>query len=445
MAVIELLLLGVESDIEAELGRQYQEFLISRCDNKADMQSFFSGKNPRRFQMIACGSQFKDVSSAELAQTIRMIFPEAIFLYISNFNSKEDSKALIKNGFQDVFFLPNDRTNLVARFPKYVAAAEIAAHTSVPLIDIQPGLKIPFEFRMHIANQEKFVRYSSVGEVLKKENVDRLVAFRQSSLYVTKLQLPEFYEFSAKRLFELSGGPQGLVDPDQIQKLELSIAELIRNQLRGSPEKIKKGAGLSDHVTHIVEKFLMLKHPGDWLEKMRSEGSFRGEILKRHQRVLNLSVLFGACLHCPNLQELAIAGFLRDIGLSEIPQVLHDKPIEQMSQEDFALYKTHPKASVRMLKSKSLPYSGAIYEAIEFHHERWSGTGFPNRFRGARFSLTTQIVILANRFDELTRLESNAGPMTIDQALRQIDHEGCIGPEYLSTIKSIFSLIPSEG
>ena len=44
-----------------------------------------------------------------------------------------------------------------------------------------------------------------------------------------------------------------------------------------------------------------------------------------------------------------------------------------------------------------------IRPMIRHHHERWDGTGYPDRLVGDEIPLTARILAIANGFDELTR------------------------------------------
>lgn len=441
MALVDLLLLGVPFQMEAEILDKYKEFAIHRCSTKLQLQSILGTKPAPLFQMIVCGGSVDGVSSTELAQTVRMAFPQSVFLYISTALSETEAKLLKKNGYKEVYSLPEDHEHFHNQLPNHIAAAEALAHTAVPLVALETGMRLKFEFRIYLANKQKFVTYLAMGEPITKEVLERLQSFAEGALFISRAQLEEYADFSTQRLIELSGGPQGLVNPAQTKKLEQTVAQLLKGVIESAYEKEKSKADRKDHALLVIERFLTQRYPGDWLQKLRNENTAKGELYKRGQRISSYAALFGLCLRCPEIQDLVTAGMLGDIGLSELPSVLRAKSVDQMSPDEFNAYKTHPKLSVRLLKAKELAYSQTVYECIEFHHERWSGSGFPNRFRGARLSLPVQVIILANRIDELTRLESNAVPMTIDQALRQIDHEGCIGPEHLSTIKRMFSKI----
>ena len=59
---------------------------------------------------------------------------------------------------------------------------------------------------------------------------------------------------------------------------------------------------------------------------------------------------------------------------------------------------THPARGARVLAPLAAFYP-ELAEGVLSHHERWDGTGYPRRLRGARIPLAARIVSIADTFD----------------------------------------------
>ena len=62
---------------------------------------------------------------------------------------------------------------------------------------------------------------------------------------------------------------------------------------------------------------------------------------------------------------------------------------------------THPNRGATVLAPLT-PFYPELEEGVLSHHERWDGTGYPNKLRGRAIPLSARIVTLADTFDAIT-------------------------------------------
>lgn len=99
------------------------------------------------------------------------------------------------------------------------------------------------------------------------------------------------------------------------------------------------------------------------------------------------------------IERLALAGFLHDIGKQAIPSSILSKP-SALSDEEFALVKTHVAIGVQLLEYANV--SPDIIRIVSEHHERLDGSGYPHGLRGDQISLSGQILGIADVISALT-------------------------------------------
>ena len=93
---------------------------------------------------------------------------------------------------------------------------------------------------------------------------------------------------------------------------------------------------------------------------------------------------------------------LADLGLSAVGEA--PDPGTAMTAAGRALYEQHPTMSVQLLDRLGLPV--AVTRAIEDHHERWDGHGFPAGKAGDEISLLGRIVATAEWYTRETTVHA---------------------------------------
>ena len=99
------------------------------------------------------------------------------------------------------------------------------------------------------------------------------------------------------------------------------------------------------------------------------------------------------------LTMLGMGLLLHDIGkLAVPPEVLHKRG--RLTPEEIAIVQAHPETGFEMLKNSGVsPVSRAV---VRSHHEKWDGTGYPDRKAGIAIHQFARIATVADVFDALT-------------------------------------------
>ncbi|HHY94290.1 MAG TPA: HD domain-containing protein [Firmicutes bacterium] len=122
------------------------------------------------------------------------------------------------------------------------------------------------------------------------------------------------------------------------------------------------------------------------------------------------------------VRELALGGLFHDLGLALLPAALQSEPdllsapnspashpaappsassSAGMSADDVRLLQAHPLLGVKLLRGQ--PASAFVQAAVAQHHERFDGSGYPQKLSGSRLSDHAQLVAIADNFDRLGR------------------------------------------
>jgi putative nucleotidyltransferase with HDIG domain len=116
--------------------------------------------------------------------------------------------------------------------------------------------------------------------------------------------------------------------------------------------------------------------------------------------------------------RLRWAAMLHDIGKLEVPTTTLNKKGKPNDDEWIALHR-HPEEGAHLVSSL-MPWLAEWGTAVEQHHERYDGTGYPHGLRGGEISLGARIVSLADTYEVMTAPRSYKAPMSVPAARREL-------------------------
>ncbi len=98
------------------------------------------------------------------------------------------------------------------------------------------------------------------------------------------------------------------------------------------------------------------------------------------------------------VEDAVLAGLLHDVGMRELD---YDRAYRSRTptEDERARYQKHPVLGEEILKGTGLD---EVSSAIRHHHERWDGTGYPDRLAGDAIPFLSRLVHVAEVFDVLS-------------------------------------------
>lgn len=120
------------------------------------------------------------------------------------------------------------------------------------------------------------------------------------------------------------------------------------------------------------------------------------------QRIGEFSQLLAELIGMPALfaRDLGEAAVLHDIGKLAIPDSILKKP-GPLTADEFEIMKTHPVLGAKILAGSQDPFLKLARIAALYHHERWDGSGYPERLAGEECPIAARIVGVVDVFDAL--------------------------------------------
>ena len=116
-------------------------------------------------------------------------------------------------------------------------------------------------------------------------------------------------------------------------------------------------------------------------------------------------------------EQIYFAGLIHDVGKIGIKEGILTKP-GKLTPEEYKLIQAHSSLGGDILRGiKEFP----IFEKVaRNHHERYDGTGYPDKLKGEEISLEARIVTIADTFDAMTSDRSYRKALTDEYALNEL-------------------------
>ncbi len=117
------------------------------------------------------------------------------------------------------------------------------------------------------------------------------------------------------------------------------------------------------------------------------------------------------------IEGIRIAGAIHDIGKISVPAEILSKP-RKLSEIEFALIRTHPRAGYEILKDIEFPWP--VAEMVLQHHERLDGSGYPQGLKSEGILLEASIIAVADAVEAIASHRPYRPADTIETALGEI-------------------------
>jgi HD-GYP domain-containing protein (c-di-GMP phosphodiesterase class II) len=133
------------------------------------------------------------------------------------------------------------------------------------------------------------------------------------------------------------------------------------------------------------------------------------------------------------VKRIELAGELHDIGKVAIPETILSKP-GPLDQEEWEFIRRHTEIGERIVTAApSLAHTG---ELIRSHHERYDGSGYPDRLAGEDIPFGASILAVCDAFGAMTKERPYSDAITIAEALSELRR--CSGSHFHPRVVDAF-------
>jgi putative nucleotidyltransferase with HDIG domain len=171
---------------------------------------------------------------------------------------------------------------------------------------------------------------------------------------------------------------------------------------------------VSTKVLRLEETYFAVVR--DWGQSIESSDSYT---YGHCERVARYSLAVARELGLDDEQQTAIriGAYLHDLGKVRVPHEILNKPTA-LTAEEFGTIQMHPIWGLELLATVEFPWD--IKPIIRWHHEKYDGSGYPDRLKGDEIPLNAQIICIVDVYDALTTTRSYRGAMSHEEALAKM-------------------------
>ena len=163
------------------------------------------------------------------------------------------------------------------------------------------------------------------------------------------------------------------------------------------------------------------------------------------ERVAEFAVRVAQALGLPSteLTVIRMGAYLHDLGKVKVPDEILNKA-GKLDEDEMEVMRQHTIYGIEMLSGIDFPWD--IKPIIRSHHEKYDGTGYPDRLRGDEIPLSAQIIGIVDVYDALTSTRSYRAAMTHDRAVEELQKMSASWhPDVFEGFMSSIGIEPAQG
>ncbi len=248
-------------------------------------------------------------------------------------------------------------------------------------------------FPMHGFSIEDIIRVADAGMYVSKRSGGNLVSTAQ--------EFVEGQDFARQRQ-QISAYIEGFLQrersgPEQLEELTSTLYKLCCGEEGCNPPLLKEAI---ESLSRAAES-----------REMQSGG--HGDLVARYSEVIGRAL----GLSSEETAELVYAARIHDVGKIFVPEQVLNKP-GPLNEEEFFQLRMHAHVGAEIVGV--IPHSTLMREAIEHHHQRFDGSGYPDGLRGEEIPLWARIIGLADAYANMVTEQSFSAARTPEQALDEL-------------------------
>jgi len=203
-----------------------------------------------------------------------------------------------------------------------------------------------------------------------------------------------------------------------VKELRKEVASAVEQVMKKVRDEKKLDVERAKHVvSNMTESILRNPNAFLWMRMLKDRDSYTYAHCMDSSA---LAIAFGRYmgLSRAELEDLGIGALLADVGKTQVPQELLNKP-GKLTDEEFQLVKKHVEHSVRIMQ-KVPGLSKTSIAIAATHHERFDGSGYPRGLKGREIPVLGRMAAIVDCYDAITSDRPYRRPLSAHEAVRRL-------------------------
>ena len=218
------------------------------------------------------------------------------------------------------------------------------------------------------------------------------------------------YLMKPVELDELAKAVERALRKRDLEIQQRNVERMIREEVALRTEELRREQALLAEISISIVRSLV------------NAQEAKDPFLRGHsQRVAAMAAAIASAMGLPDdaVEDLRLSGQLHDIGKIGIPESLLHKA-GPLTEEEYLRVKDHVRIGMDILTP--LAPLARVLPAIQDHHERWDGSGYPRQLSGEQISLGGRILAAVDAFDALTSRRAYREPLTPHETIELLSN-----------------------
>jgi HD-GYP domain-containing protein (c-di-GMP phosphodiesterase class II) len=330
-----------------------------------------------------------------------------------------------------------------------VRSKQITEYQEVGFTTLIGGKTVTFDIYFYFRANSHLMLWRKSGDVLPGDLLAKYVERGAHSIWIHRDDLAAYQAYLGVETTSEKPTEEGRKIVEALQafaegKKEDEVAQVVSEQAQkalssvAAANSLEAQAEADEHARKIVEDVLSsaLDETESLLAELWDLTGIDPE-LEHAANVATYAVLFAmgfGKIDSALLADLALAGMLHDIGLTQVPHEVASKPWKDFTPALLKEYAGHVQKGLGLLDQFSVTVPERVKVMIRQHHEKFDGSGYPAQLQAFHIDDIAQLLGMADVMDTVAHGRWDGTSRTLAATLQVLEklEKSRTYPEYFN-------------
>lgn len=219
--------------------------------------------------------------------------------------------------------------------------------------------------------------------------------------------------------------------------ISLSMGYSYREENNKTLDKMIEEAENEVYKEKLIKSEKTKKRLFEYIQKSLMEKCCESEEVRKRKHILIQKICEELNLTKKEIEDIQLASDLCSIGMIAIPDNIAKKNIDELTDKEIEILKTHPDKGYRIVKS--YPEIAKVSKIILTHHEDYNGKGYPLGLAGEDIPLGARIIRIIEDYNYYLKFDNKITKKDIEIKIKSQSYE-----KYDPKLVKVFLKVISE-